>query len=109
MELVATRAAAIISRIVAGPSNSSVTLLPAMRGTPVACSSSAASAFRLPLALAQRRATRADACFGGSVPFVVAIVGVAFAGASGSTSGSDLHATTPQLRHRASSQANGEQ
>src|SRR5437764_6419285 len=80
----------MIARIVAGPSNSRVTLLPAIRGSPVACSSITASDFRSALALAQRFDTRFEAWRGASVPLVVSTVGVALAGRAGSTSGSVL-------------------
>ena len=75
----ASRTAAIISFIVAGPSNSSVTLLPAIRGTPVAASSCSAKAFMSGVARAQRLASRAAACFDCSWPCGVATVGVVLA------------------------------
>ncbi len=72
---VASEAAAIISFIVAGPSNSSVTLLPAIRGTPVAASSSTARAFMSGVACAQRRASKSLARLVCSGPPAVAAIG----------------------------------
>jgi hypothetical protein len=106
IEVVALRTAAIISRIVAGPSNSSCTWLPAISGTPVACSSSTARAFRSEVALAQRRASRLAAWFWGRAPRAVVTVGLALAGLSGrrSASGRVRQEATTAIRASAASQ-----
>ncbi|HEV7617150.1 MAG TPA: hypothetical protein VGO51_03490 [Burkholderiaceae bacterium] len=68
----------IIAAIVCGPSNSNTTLFPAIKGLPVAASSSAASAAMSVLALRSRFARMESAFFSGKAPWSPAIVGVGF-------------------------------
>ena len=88
--------------MVAGPSISKVTLLPAIRGTPVAASSWIASAFMSGVARAQRRASRADACLVCSGPLAVATVGMVLPLDAGSTSGRVAQALSNRARPSAS-------
>src|SRR5450830_1813427 len=90
----------IISAIVWGPSNSSLTWLPAISGTPVAASSSAAWAFRSKVDFDQRLASRALALSAGREPLADCTTGVVAAWAlvlSASTVGSEAQATRDHI------------
>src|SRR5450830_554170 len=100
MLLLASLMALNISAMVCGPSNNRVTLLPLIRGTPVAASSSAAWVFKSMPDLAQRLLSRAALLLTlSTAPLPVMTLGVA-AGSSSVlrflTLGKEAHAAMIQ-------------